>query len=141
MKLEKVPSFWRGLGSGLLISPLACLGSFVVFIFLNTMSSGGLELIGGEFSITVLLVLALVASVWWGTQEHFKVKSANGNRPRENAERQEAYEVAMAAALKAAEPLKAAEDHRLRCQIRELEGLAKTVSEKEADVRRILATL
>ena len=68
-------------------------------------------------------------------------KAANGNRPRENARRQKAYEGAMAAALKAAEPLKAAEDHRLRCQIRELEGLAKTVGEKEADVRRILATL
>ncbi len=76
-----------------------------------------------------------------GPLDHFKVKAANGNKPLENARRQKVYEDAMAAALKAAEPIKAAEDHRLRCQIRELEGLAKTVCEKEADVRRMLATL
>jgi hypothetical protein len=72
---------------------------------------------------------------------YIKANAANGERPLENARRQKAYEEACAAALRAAEPIKAAEDHRLRCQIRELEGLAKTVGEKEADVRRILATL
>jgi hypothetical protein len=66
---------------------------------------------------------------------------ANGTRPAENSRRQHAYEEATAMALRAAEAIKAAEDHRLRCQIRELEGLAKTIGEKEADVRRILATL
>lgn len=72
---------------------------------------------------------------------HFKVRVANGKRPLENARRQEAHKEAVAAALKAAEPLKAAEDHRLRTQVRELEGLAKTVGEKEAEVCRLLTTL
>jgi hypothetical protein len=76
-----------------------------------------------------------------GTSKHFWTKKANGKRPAENARRQKAYEKAKAAALEAAVPLKAAEDHRLRIQIRELEGLAKTVGEKATDVRRILATL
>jgi hypothetical protein len=76
-----------------------------------------------------------------GAFNHFRVRIANGDKPRENARRQEAHEAAVAAALRAAKPVKAAEDHRLRSQIRELEGLAKTVTGKEADVRRILATL
>ena len=41
--------------------------------------------------------------------------------------------------MKVAESAKAAEDHRLGLQIRELEGLEKTVSQKESDVRQILA--
>ncbi|WP_310452257.1 hypothetical protein [Sulfuritalea sp.] len=71
---------------------------------------------------------------------HFKAKRSNGDRPRENARRQKAHQEAVATALKAAEPLKAAEDHRLRVQIRELESCAKTVSDKEAEVRRLLPT-
>jgi len=71
---------------------------------------------------------------------HFKAKISNGDMPQENARRQKAYDAAVAAALKKAEPLKAAEDHRLRVQIRELEGSAKTVSDKEAEVRRLLPT-
>jgi len=43
--------------------------------------------------------------------------------------------------LKAAEPIKAAQDHRLRCQIRELDGLIKTVTEKADGIRKILRTL
>jgi hypothetical protein len=65
----------------------------------------------------------------------------NGNRPIENARRQRAYKSACAAALKAAEPVKAAQDHRLRCQIRELDGLIETVTKKAEDVRRILITI
>ena len=65
----------------------------------------------------------------------------NGRKPQENARRQKVYEEAKAAALKAADPIKAAQDHRLRSQIRELESLAKTVDEKKAEVRRLLATL
>jgi hypothetical protein len=66
---------------------------------------------------------------------------ANGNRPAENARRKNAYEREMAAAMREAERKKAAEDHRLRVQIRELEGEIKAVSEKMAGVRRILATV
>lgn len=67
--------------------------------------------------------------------------AANGKRPLENARRQKAYESARAAALKAAEPVKAAQDHRLRVQICELEGLIKTVTAKADEVRGILRTL
>lgn len=52
-----------------------------------------------------------------------------------------AHEAAVAAALSAAVPLKEAQDHRLRCQIRDLAGLAQTVSEKETAVRQIVAKL
>jgi hypothetical protein len=82
-----------------------------------------------------------VVFIFYGPVQYFRVMATNGNRPVENARRQYAYEEAKAAALKGAERTKSAEDHRLRLQIRELEGLAKTVGEKEADVRRILATL
>jgi hypothetical protein len=65
----------------------------------------------------------------------------NGRRPLENARRRKAYDEARLAALKAAEPIKAAQDHRLRSQICELDGLIMTVSEKAEDLRRILTTL
>ena len=44
-------------------------------------------------------------------------------------------------AWKAAEIAKAAQDHRLSCQIRELESLAKTVGEKEAEIRQLMTSL
>lgn len=59
----------------------------------------------------------------------------------ENARRKEAYRKAVGAALKAADPLKAAQDHRLRCQIRKLKSLETTLGEKEAKVCGLLATL
>jgi hypothetical protein len=74
-------------------------------------------------------------------RRNLMARVANGNRPLENARRQRAYEEAREAALKAAEPVKAAQDHRLRCQIRELEGLIETVTDKAEDVRRLLITL
>ena len=70
-----------------------------------------------------------MSGVWYASfvlfclQAHYKAKAANGSRPFENARRQKAYEEGRAEAMKAAEPMKAAQDHRLRCQIRELEGL------------------
>jgi hypothetical protein len=89
----------------------------------------------------------LLSVVWYAPfvlfclQPHYKAEAANGSRPFENARRQKAYEEARASALKAAEPVKAAQDHRLRCQIRELEGLITTVTKKAEDVRGILRTL
>jgi hypothetical protein len=71
----------------------------------------------------------------------FRVQAANGNSPLENERRRKKHKMDLDAALKAAVPRKSAEDHRLRVQIRELEGEIKAVSEKAADVRRILATL
>lgn len=76
---------------------------------------------------------------WFGP--YYNAKSENGNRPLENARRQKEYERAVTEALKAGEPVQAAQDHRLRCQIRELDGLIKTYTDKAEDVRRILRTL
>jgi hypothetical protein len=85
--------------------------------------------------------------LWWGgfvffaILPHISAKSANGQRPQENARRQRKYELARAAALKAAKPIKAAQDHRLSVQIRELDGLIATMTKKVDDVRRLLRTL
>jgi hypothetical protein len=95
----------------------------------------------GLLSLMLLLSGFRLFALVPGLFNHFRVKAANGDRPAENARRQWAYENAKTAALRAAVPLKEAEDHRLRVQIRELEGLIKTVGDKAADVRRIMETL
>jgi len=69
------------------------------------------------------------------------IRWENGRAPSENARRKRGYEAACTTARKAAEPVKAAQDHRLTVQIRELDGLIKTVTEKAEDVRGILRTL
>ena len=86
------------------------------------------------YGVCVAIVCALIIP-------HFQSKAANGESPRENARRQKAYDDARATALKVAEPLKAAEDHRLRVQISELEGLENTVRNIEVKVGRQLKTL
>jgi hypothetical protein len=91
--------------------------------------------------VCISAILTWAARIAIGLWDRSRVKAINGNRPLENARRQEAYEQAKATALIAAEQMKVAEDHRLRYQIRELEGLTKMVSEKEADVVRILRGL
>jgi hypothetical protein len=91
-----------------------------------------------------IVCFIFIACVLFGLVEpikYLKALKANGDRPRENTRRKRAHEEAMAAAMREAGQKKAADDHRLRVQIRELEGLSKTVGEKAADVRRILATL
>lgn len=152
LKLEDVPSFSNGVVVGVTIAfiPLS-ISSFFLYnlytypIFMGRPLSMDFR-VSTMFNSIVLLFLisgGIGVYLFWkaGVSDHFRIKAANGSRPLENAQMQKAYEEAVAAALKAAEPIKAAEDHRLRYQIRELEGLAKTVAEKEADVRRILATL
>lgn len=59
----------------------------------------------------------------------------------ENGSRQREYRELLAQSLRDAEPRKAAADHRLRFQIRELESLAKTVAEKEIAVSRLRRSL
>jgi hypothetical protein len=125
----------------------------VVALFLSSLIAPPWGPQGNGFHILFWLVSALCLLVFvitspfylvtliTGLVTYFTARVANGRRPLENARRQKAYEAACAAALKAAEPIKAAEDHRLGCQIRELEGLITTVTEKAEDVRRILGTL
>jgi hypothetical protein len=146
LKLEDVPPFWLGSAIGLGIAVVWFVGSFiacmivgVILLIVSIVVKLDEKLL--NFIFELIILGGSLVCVLSGPFNHFRVKLANGDKPRENTRRQEAYEAAVAAALTAAEPLKAAEDHRLRCQIRELEGLAKTVGEKEADVRRILATI
>lgn len=97
------------------------------------------DLLTGIFALSVFpgsVLAALISQV-----PHFATMYANGTKPMENARRADAHQRAVGAALKAAEPVKAAADHRLRVQIRELEGLIKTLSEKQQSVRRILGNL
>ena len=98
----------------------------------------------GRIAYVLVVVMCLVIfalMIHEQVSPHLRAVKANGDRPLENARRQEAYEDARTVALKAAEPVKAAEDHRLRVQIRELESQAKMIMEKEIDVRSLLATL
>ncbi|MSV32351.1 MAG: hypothetical protein EXQ57_07510 [Bryobacterales bacterium] len=145
LKLEDVPPFWKGFMAG---------GTGCVFWFYSLFSTLltviGVALHGPSSSNVFEIFLnggfflnwvPLLGMVIYSASKHLRVKNANGNKPLENARRKKAHEAAVAAALKAAIPLKEAQDHRLRCQIRDLEGLAKTVDEKAAEIRRILATL
>lgn len=137
-------SFVGGLVAGTVLKWIH--GAFDLFrgIYVEIFEHRGGRYRGEWPSDSFILLLAwgaLIACVLAIPISHFRVSAVNGNRPKENARRQKAYEEATVAALKAAERSKAAEDHRLRLQIRELEGLAKTVAAKEAEVRRILATL
>ncbi len=95
------------------------------------------------YIINFLLIVTLgplIGSLFYGIHIHLKTKAVNGKRPQENDRLKREYDKAVTASLIAAEPLKAAEDHRLRKQIQELEGLIKTVNQKEADVLKILQT-
>jgi hypothetical protein len=142
LKLEKVPPFCDGedLVGGVIMVPMFFFFTWVASVFFCTFTST-VFLLGKGITYVVLAALSLIEWFWFVESAYFKAKAANGRKPLENARRQKAYQEACAVALQAAEPIKAAQDHRLRCQIRELEGLAKTVGEKETDVRRILATL
>lgn len=155
LQLKDAPSLGQTLGqmfggAGILIGSLV--GLFVVSavfgivfnivgpIFLEKQSVGGVNnFMERLFQFVFFGGAALVVAV--PLVIRFNASLANGQRPQENARRQRAYQEAVAAALKAAEPVKAAAGHRLRIQIRELESLIKTLGKREADVRGILATL
>jgi len=81
-----------------------------------------------------LLVFNLVVFVF----QSIRTRIVNGTRPQENRQRRRDYQLAYANALKAAQPVKAAQDHRLSFRIRELDGLIATVTEKEEAIRNIL---
>lgn len=147
LSLQPVPPFEDELKRGLFLAfccGIPCGG-------ISLWPIGGIMAVGSARSeldaIGLVIMGFLFSAPWYGIfvafclRPHYKAKAANGNRPLENARRQEAYEKAFAAALRAAEPLKAAQDHRLRSQIRELEGLIKSYTEKEEDLRRLLQTL
>lgn len=143
LELKEVPPLINGekFGIAIFMLPLLFLVTWVASVFFFAFVNSLAGLLEKGVTYWVIGGLSMAEDFWFITVDHFHAKAANGNRPRENARRQKAFEDAMAIALKAAEPLKAAEDHRLRFQIRELEGLIKTVDKKETEVRQILATL
>ena len=99
------------------------------------------ELATDVFALILLEIMGLSIFYGFSIGPYVKVWKANGSRPIENARRKKAYEEARAEALKAAEPIKKAQDYRLTVQIRELDGLIKTYTEKEEEIRGILQTL
>jgi hypothetical protein len=148
LALKDVPSFWAGLGPGLVMGIAWIVLSFIaicaIVVVDSFLTNPVFPWLGGKhipFAVYLITFGGSVPFVLSGFFPHFRAILANGKRPRENARRQEVHEEAIAVALKTAEPLKAAEDYRLRIQIRECESLAKTVGEKEAETRRLLATL
>ena len=93
------------------------------------------------FYLVHLFLCALICSGLIVPCLYLRILVANGKKPQENARRERAYEEDMATAMRDAERNKSAEDHRLRVQIRELEGEIKAVGDKAEDVRRILTSL
>ena len=86
--------------------------------------------------------------LWWGGTSigavgpfipHILVIKANGDLPSENARLESEYQQAVAHAMRAAEPAKLAEDHRLRLQIRQLEADIETVAAVEKRIRHDFA--
>ena len=119
-----IPVFGFGLAWGYSAFFRAEKGFHAVFLFVIAV----IALAGGG------ALLSTLGSFLWQSPARRKIE-------RENARRRQAHDTLVASALNAAAPVKAAQDHRLGLQVRELEGLLRTVVEKEAEVRRILASL
>jgi len=146
LALQDVPPFILSLFKGIGFAIVWFIGSFIAIMVVELIR----EMLFGRHGLgeqllniggTLVLLGGTVVAALVPPARYFSATAANGQRPQENARRQRAYQEAVAAALRAAEPVKAATDHRLRVQIRELESLIKTLSEKQENVRRILATL
>jgi hypothetical protein len=141
LDLEPVPTIWTGLRKGVgrflfwvfvVLLPLSFLADFAHWIGL--VSSSVHLIVIGPLVQAPLFWGGLLACIALGVYPHFKAKARNGKRPAENARRQRAYAEGVNAALEAAKPTKAAEDHRLRTQICELEGLERTFCQKVAEL-------
>jgi hypothetical protein len=148
LKLKPFPPFWEGWGFGLIAFPLCLVGVLFALQIIIEVSKFIYEIItlGGKLSELRLIpyILGIALCAWIVCLlvvafRHLSVKIANGDMPKENARRQRAYDNALAAALKEAEPVKNAEDHRLRRKIVDLEGKAKVTSRKEQELRNLLA--
>ncbi len=144
LPLQKVPDLFGDGGLGLLMG-LTLFGWLCVAVpgFVVAWIIGVFSVYWGSIAnISVIVIcLGLAAKMTHeSVSPHYKAVAANGARPTENARRQDVYEKARVVALKAAEPIKAAQDHRLRSQIIELEGLEKTVRKIEVEVGQQLKT-
>lgn len=147
LPLVEVPSFWGCVVSALPMAVIWMFGSFVFLLvvavadslFFNSATFPSLHTTNVPLVMYLIVLGGAVVITLLAARPHFHAKQANGNRPLDNARRQRAYEEAVAASLRDAEPIKLAEDHRLRVQIREVESNAVTVAEMEAEVRRLLS--
>lgn len=121
---EERYSFWRCCWSGLMRGGIFSIGLFMLGIMLSLFGS---PRVGGTLRHTALFA--------WAVPLTFRViLFFKGGDPEVARQRRE-YEAACAAARKAAEPVKAAEDQRLRREIRELEDQIKAlIGEKRGSV-------
>jgi preprotein translocase subunit SecF len=87
--------------------------------------------------LAVWAALAVVVFIGLGFAYEFK----NGTELQFNRGQELRYESAVASALKAAEPLKAAQDHRLSVQIRDAEAAVKTIRKQMSSVQAVLDRL
>jgi hypothetical protein len=158
LRFEAIPPFWSSLVTGLPPLVFAAVPLFLMVVWWI-----GVPVMkwrvgwGDEWRITntrdpsfavpyftvFLLIIVIAATIFWflGPSRFYKLRAAAGDAPLRNILRQQAYEKVVAAALDAGSLRKTAEDYHLRCRIRDLEGLSKTVAEKEAVVRQLLAKL
>ena len=145
LPLQTVPDLWGKGGPGLFLGltlfwwVLICVPGGIIAWIISLFS----VFAGNIANIVALAIgLAITAQMVHETvSPHYKAIAANGERPAENARRQKTYDDARVAALKAAEPKKAAQDHRLKSQIIEIEGLEKTVRKIEGEVELQLLKL
>jgi hypothetical protein len=140
LELKSVPPLWKGL-----------IGGFVTFFVFFALLPWVLLVVLYPFGFRyadeqqlpwpMLEVIGLTIFLVLGARAHFRAQASNGNRPRENARRQREYEAARASALDVAQTEKLVQDHRLRVQLREVEGLMRTVAQRKDEVRHLLGTL
>lgn len=164
LKLEGVASSWKWLGFSLLWAPVGFFFGFIVsmaFAILvvifrlihsmvtdlpfNSTNNWDQKV---DFLARIIMLVCAAAPFAVCLLNVLRVTIANGAKPLENARRRESYinrqmvrKQDVAAALKAAEPIKLREDFRLNQQIRELEGHIRTVKMEEAEVLRFLKAI
>ena len=97
----------------------------------------------GAISVVLGLpaLVVFVVTYLFSLPPSIKAKLQNGSAPQENNQRQQRYNLECQQALEAAEPIKAAQDHRMRCQICDSEASIKTVRTKAESIRSMLAHL
>lgn len=142
LSLVPVPNLWDRLWPGLVASvvwfAVTSLLAWLVVVIVSHISG---NVSGAKAFVTLIIVSGYILCFWGEFLPYIKARIENGTRPAENARRQDVYEKARDAALRAAEPVKAAADHRLRTQIRDLEAQEKVLSEKATQVSHVLLQL
>jgi hypothetical protein len=84
------------------------------------------------------LCFFFIYCVFYGFKEpikYLKATNANGDRPRENARRTKAFEMALTKAMRDAERIKEKRDYQLKEEIRKLNGIIESVREKAESIR------